>query len=790
MDIKPPQTIRRKLLRSSLTVLAVSQAGLLAAMLWILTSLAVRQRDNTVAEIRSELMEKGRNLIADHSLVLPRMAEDNAFRAVADLVSTTVARNPDVVYGVFMDAGRQPWVMANSDNPGGQIKEPRSLDDSASLWAAGLTGENHKTLIHGGVEILEFAAPILVDGEKVGTIRYGLSTARMNQAISDAARLSRQALIRTLVAVLFLSLLSASLAFLVSQRFATRLTRPIEGLQRAANAIAGGNYHQEVELSGTDEIALLAADFDVMRRKVKEYTERLHEMVEEKVREIRDILDNIGQGLFTVDYGGRVNPDYAATTNAILGVEDVARTSMAELFRLDKTGLREWMEWLELTRMRQGKMKWKQILRLCPLAELALPGELGKTRYVQIGFQPMLDRQGKPVKLMVLVQDVTETRRIEALMRAEKENHEDEVRAILGIVNNATLVPEFLRDVETKETRLLSLCRKWGAEQPPAEELAEVLRDLHTLKGSASTYGFVALERAARKAELVAVAMRSHPAAVPDGSGDSAATPNRTGELLEILERELRPAIVSGKSLARRLSGLGDEPSLPIPERKIRSLQSLAGLVSERESILRDRLEELLCACRTLDHVRFSVPGQRYRAMLSRLAGRLGKTVHLQVSPEALEISPRILAALDEPLVHLLRNALDHGVETRDERIAAGKPEAGSIQLSLERDQGGLTVRIEDDGKGIDTAKVTERAIALGAIQAERVAAMTEAEKTGLILLPGLTTRDQRGELSGLGVGMDAVATWATSLGGAVDISTLKGRGTRITLRLPADFES
>lgn len=771
-------------------MLAVSQAGLLAAMLWILTSLAVRHRDNAVAEIRSQLMEKGRTLVSNHSLVLPRMADDNAFRAVADLVTTTVQRNPDVAYGIFMDARRQPWVMADSANPGGQIQERKILDDSASLWAAGLAREGDRALIWDGREILEFAAPILVDGDKAGTIRYGLSTARMNQAIAEADRLSRQALIRTIAAVLLLSLLSASLAFLVSRRFATRLTRPIQGLQRAANAIAGGNYHLEVDLSGTDEIALLAADFDVMRRKVKEYTERLHEMVEEKVREIRDILDNIGQGLFTVGYDGQVNPDYAATTNAILGVEDVARSSVRELFRLDEAGLRQWMEWLELARMRQGKMPWKQILRLCPLTELALAGRAGGVRYIQVGFQPMLDRQGKPAKLMVLVQDVTESRRIEALIRAEKEKHEDEVRAILGIVNNTALVPEFLKDVEAKEARLLSICRQWRTEKPPAEDLALVLRDLHTLKGSASTYGFVALERAARKAELVAVAMRSDAATAPDGAGDAASPANRAGELAGILEQELRPAIASGKALARRLSGLGDDPSLSIPERKIRKLQSLAEQVADEESILRDRLEELLSACRTLDHVRLSVPGERYRSMLSRLAGGLGKAVTLQISPEAMEISPRVLAAIDEPLVHVFRNALDHGFEMRDERVAAGKPEAGLIHFSLERDQGGLTLRIEDDGRGIDTAKVLERAVAMGAVSPERAASMTEAEIAGLILLPGLTTRDERGDLSGLGVGMDAVASWAASLGGKVDISTQKGEGTRVTIRLPAGFES
>jgi two-component system chemotaxis sensor kinase CheA len=587
-------------------------------------------------------------------------------------------------------------------------------------------------------------------------------------------------MLRTIGSVLLVGLLAASLAFLISRRSATRLTRPIQDLQQEANAIAGGNYDRQVDLSGTDEIALLAADFDAMRRRVKEYTERLHEMVEEKVREIRDILDNVGQGLFTVTFEGHVNPDYAATTNGILGVGDVARCTVRDLFRLDEAAFGDWMDWLEMAHMRHGKMSWEKLARLCPVRELAIVGGSGGVRHIQVGYQPMLDGQGNPAKLMVLVQDVTESRRIEAVMRAEKEKHEEEVRGILGIVNNGAMVPKFLQDVEAKQARLLTACRGWGAGNPREEELEAALRDLHTLKGSAATYGFVALERAARRAELAAAALRTSEQQHPGGAG----------ELLVILEGELRQAVDGAKGLARRLSGLGDDPSVPVPERKLRGMQDLARQIPQGGAVPWERLDGLLAACRTLDHVRLSVPGERYRSMITRLSARLGKAVEFHVRPEAMEVSPRVLAQLDEPLVHILRNSLDHGLEQRAERTAAGKPEAGRIELTLERKPEGLAVRVEDDGKGIDTAKVAERAVASGAASAELVAAMTDAEKARLILLPGLTTRERGDDLSGLGVGMDAVAAWATARGGSLDLSTLPGRGTRIDIRLPPDFDA
>lgn len=778
MKIRPSRSIRRKLLRSSLAVLAVSLASLLAAMTWIMISLTVRHRDEAVAVIHSDLMDKGRALLADHSLVLPRMVEDNAFHAIADLVSKMVLRDPDLVYGIFMDADRQPWVMADSANPAGRVRGAKVLDDSASLWAAGLAGEDFRRLSGEGFEILEFAAPILIAGEGGGTIRFGLSTARTHEAIAHAARLFRQALLRAIGSVLLVGSLAAALAFLASRRAATRLTRPIRELQEAAKAVAGGDYDLQVDLSGSDEIALLAADFDTMRRRVKEYTERLNEMVEEKVQEIRDILENVGQGLFTVSFDGKVNPDHASTTNAILGVKDVTRCTVQELFRMEESVWGDWMEWLELARLRQGRMSWTQLERLCPVQEIAFEGGSGGIRQVQVGYRPILDRQGKPAKLMVLVQDVTESRRVAALLKAEKEKHEDEVQAILGIVNNAAQAPEFLRDVEAREERLLAICRRPG--KIGRKELAEVLRDLHTLKGSAASYGFTALERAARRAELVAAGLRD--SADPKDAG--------LGELLAILEGELRAAIERPKALARRLSGLGDEPSIPIPERKIRALGALAGRFPEGGRIPPERLDQLLSACRSLDHVRLAVAGERYRSMLTRLAARLGKSVEFHVRPESMEIAPGVLAALDQPLVHIFRNAIDHGLEPKGDRVAAGKSAAGRIELNLARSPEGLVLRVEDDGKGIDSAKVAERAVAMGIARAEQVAGMPEPEKVRLILLPGLSTRAQGDDLSGLGVGMDAVASWAFSLGGSVDVSTLPGLGTSIEIRLPPGFES
>lgn len=686
------------------------------------------------------------------------MAADNSFQAIAEMVASTVENDPDLVYGIFMDPRRQPWVVADSSNRSGRVHEARTLDDSVSRWAAGVEEGAHRLFVLEAGEVYEFAAPVLIEGERGGTIRYGLSTDRMNAAIAKASVLSRQALYRTIGSVILVGLLAVFMAFLAARKLADRLTRPIRGLQIAANAIAKGEYQLQVDLQGTDEIALLVADFDSMRLRIKDYTERLHKMVEEKVREIRDILDNVGQGLFTLTYEGRINPDYASTTNDILDVQDVALSTVQELFRLDESGLENWREWLGLVHARQGRMPWSQLARLCPVQELHLPGPNGSPRYVQVRTQPMLDGHGRPGKLMVLVQDVTESRRIEAILRGERERHEDHVKAILAIVNNAAVLPYFFRDVDAKYDRLLDSCRAWREGRMPAEGRAGILRDLHTLKGTAASYGLGGLERGSRQVEVAAEGALMEPAG-PDAGG--------LHKLAVLLEQDLRSAIEDVKALWRRLSGLGDDPMITVPERKVQSLKALAEeAMARNKAVPAEMFDRLMASCRSLDHVSLAVLGDRYRSMLSRLGSRLGKSIDFRFRSGLQDISPRAIAVLDEPLVHLLRNAVDHGIEEKKDRVAAGKGDSGLIELALEPIPGGIEVTVEDDGNGVDVPRVVGKALTIGAARPDQIAAMSDGEKARLIFSPGLSTSGRKDDISGMGVGMDAVAAWIDALGG------------------------
>ena len=162
-----------------------------------------------------------------------------------------------------------------------------------------------------------------------------------------------------------------------------------------------------------------------------------------------------------------------------------------------------------------------------------------------------------------------------------------------------------------------------------------------------------------------------------------------------------------------------------------------------------------------------------------------GKEVELVLSGGQLEVDRRILQELRDPLVHLLRNAVDHGIEPPELRVAAGKSSRGRVTLQASREGSNLVVEVVDDGKGIDYEAVRVKAIERGVVGPREAAALSEAELAALLLRPGFSTRDEVTEMSGRGVGLDVVAVRMQGLGGSLSIRSVTGQGTTIRLTVP-----
>ena len=175
----------------------------------------------------------------------------------------------------------------------------------------------------------------------------------------------------------------------------------------------------------------------------------------------------------------------------------------------------------------------------------------------------------------------------------------------------------------------------------------------------------------------------------------------------------------------------------------------------------------------------------KFPRIIRDMAKQLSKEINLVMEGEDVELDKSIIESLSDPLTHLIRNCCDHGIEMPGDREQLDKPRAGTVVLRAFHQDGQIHINIVDDGKGIDTSRLVQKALQKNLITEAEVSSMSGHDLTNLIFLPGLSTAEKISDISGRGVGMDVVKTNITRLGGQIHIDTTPGKGTSLTLRLP-----
>ena len=181
----------------------------------------------------------------------------------------------------------------------------------------------------------------------------------------------------------------------------------------------------------------------------------------------------------------------------------------------------------------------------------------------------------------------------------------------------------------------------------------------------------------------------------------------------------------------------------------------------------------------------FAFIAERFPRLVRDLARKQGKEVHFQLEGKEIELDRGILEEIAEPIVHILRNAVDHGLESADDRVMAGKPFGGTITLTVNRDKDHVEIIIADDGRGMDPERLKQKGVEKGVITPGQAAQMTPQEAYQLICTPGFSTAAAVTDISGRGVGMDAVQEAVHALAGVLTIQSQSGAGSRFVMRLP-----
>ena len=394
-----------------------------------------------------------------------------------------------------------------------------------------------------------------------------------------------------------------------------------------------------------------------------------------------------------------------------------------------------------------------------------------KVRYEQPGSQeatlrvlpsPIWDERGLLEKILFVVEDITQLEALESQI-----NDQRAYAAMFEEVlsnNLETLAGFFERTFDG----LRNLRAAAGVNA--AASFLTILRDLHTLKGNARLFKLKLLSEQVHESESRLGELK--------GTSDAAALASGAQQELEKIEAVARKY----EAIQAKIKGGAPASSATFNEA---AWEKLTKLIPRFEGELSPAEFRLLAkAVRQLRSVPFSQLLAPFVPMVDDLAAQLGKKATITL-PEDGAVDPDLTEALKDCFLHILRNSLDHGLETPSERAAGGKPEAGKIVVDYIEDGDGARIVIQDDGRGIDPERVLKKALEKKILTDEAAAKLSRAEKIALIFAPGFSTRDEATDLSGRGLGLDIVKSEMEKLGGTVTVDAETGKGSTFTITLP-----
>lgn len=266
--------------------------------------------------------------------------------------------------------------------------------------------------------------------------------------------------------------------------------------------------------------------------------------------------------------------------------------------------------------------------------------------------------------------------------------------------------------------------------------------------------------------------------AVAELSGNDAAAGSEGGprvqqtvrvgvDVLEALMTTVSELVLTRNQLMQTVRGIEDD-EIKGP------LQRLSAVTGElQDGVMKTRMQPIGDAWRKLPRI------------VRDVSNEVGKKIELLMDGNETELDRQVLELIKDPLTHMVRNSADHGLEMPEDRVKAGKPEKGTIKLSAYHEGGHIIISIADDGKGLDTKRIADKAVEKGLTTSDEVSRMTEQQIHRFIFAPGFSTAAKVTNLSGRGVGMDVVRTNIEQIGGVVDVSSTAGRGTHFSIKIP-----
>jgi sensor domain CHASE-containing protein/HPt (histidine-containing phosphotransfer) domain-containing protein len=552
------------------------------------------------------------------------------------------------------------------------------------------------------------------------------------------------------------------------------VTARISKLNTDVNKISSsGNHTLRVFCSGNDELSLLSKSINSMLETLENHKKDLSR----HNYEMSLIMNTLPIGLLSIDEDFIITPTHSRSSESILGQSPLAGNNIFTLLQLSpQTKLyNDFMDFLSLLKI--GALPDSEMQALNPCEELQLRTG-NKTKWLRLEFFRMHHEEQGCNHILIEVKDITNEKMLtEKIMKSEQQNIQ-----LKAIAED----PELFREYLYESIQILEQAETWVRkieESSDKKAIDELFRNIHLLKGSSDSFGMVEIAETAGILE------------------DDLDTLRRTREcsqenLSGVKSLLLRLSQIIYQTITEVKSIFGEEHLLDQPQIVLKiPLEKLQVDYEYFIKVLSEKVEpQCISNVITLlqeQYLRFRMEPARkgfskaFRAV-SPLIKRLNKSCIFVIKGEECLIDCLLARKLNEPLLHTIRNALDHGIESPWERLESGKEETAKVTCFFRRETGLLVIEVSDDGRGIDMDKVLQTARQKGIISEEFMKNPTRESILELIFLPGFSTSDTVSMVSGRGIGLYSVQqVIKNELSGSIKISTHKNRGTTFTFLIP-----
>jgi len=537
--------------------------------------------------------------------------------------------------------------------------------------------------------------------------------------------------------------------------------QPLMALRSGADKMASGDFNQVFTVARQDEIGELAHSFNRMSEavlssqgKLEDFIHRLEDMVQEKTASIQNLLDNAGQGFLSYDKNFVIQPEFSRECQHLFGEHFRSGARIDDFFfdnEAEREGFRSW-----LINAFEDKIDFDVIKELAP-NQLKVGEKICSMEY-------RLLKIGDTRLLMTILTNITDRVRLERRVKEEQAF----ARMILKVLESKEEFSAFLEEFDVMSDNM----KNW-LKAPDRNEIVELFRKVHTIKGHAAAFDFVHLTESLHELESLMQDTRTSPPNEPIPAKQLNHSFDNVLEKMETLKGVLKDSLKDAVDWEQKRIQISEA-----------LLQRILAKVKDSDARLHDEL--LACVHKPLQAML-----SQYPALVESLADRCGKLVHpVCVEGESVLVDPDRFKPLVRSLVHLFRNAVDHGIEDPEYRDSIGKDPYGTIKIEVLGNENGIMLKVSDDGAGICPNKVVQSVLKKGLKTKEQVDAMSIPDQQMLIFLPGFSTREVTTDLSGRGIGMDAVMAEIKALMGSIDVDSTVGQGTTFTIILPIQPET